>query len=87
MWCVIFLAFKVRNIRTERRYELIGLRIGQYLKDKGIKQAFLVEKTGLTPSAISDICTGTRKSIDCVEYFKICQALDVSLDTFLKKGE
>lgn len=65
----------------------IGLRIGQYLKDNGIKQAFLVEKTGISAQAISDICTGTRKGVDCIEYYKICQALKVDMMTFLKDGD
>ena len=62
----------------------IGLKIGKYLKDRGIKQAFLVEKTGLTASAISDICTGSRKTIECMEYYKICRALKVSMETFIE---
>jgi len=66
---------------------MIGLRIGQYLKDRGIKQSFLVEKTGITAQAISDICTGTRKNIDCIEYYKICRALGVDLMTFLDDAE
>lgn len=61
----------------------IGKRIGQYLQERGIKQKFLVDNAGLTASAASDICTGTRKSIDVVEYYKICKALNVPLDTFV----
>lgn len=61
-----------------------GKRIGKYLQEKGIKQAFLVNSTGMTASAISDICTGSRKSIDVVEYWKICKALAVPLETFLQ---
>ena len=65
----------------------IGIKIGQYLKDRGIKQSFLVEKTGMTASAVSDICTGSRKTIDCIEYFKICRALEVDMLTFMTDGE
>lgn len=65
----------------------IGARISAYLKENGIKQAFLVEKTGLTASQISDICTGNRKSIDAIEYYKICTALNVDLMKFLADGE
>lgn len=63
----------------------IGKRIGQYLQERGIKQAFLVNSTGISASAISDICTGTRKNIDVVEYWKICKALTVPLDTFMSE--
>lgn len=66
---------------------MIGLRIGQYLKENGIKQAFLVEKTGIPAYAISDICTGDRKSIDVLAYYKICKALGVDLMTFISEGE
>ena len=66
---------------------MIGLRIGQYLKENGIKQAYLVEKTGIPAYAISDICTGDRKSIDVLAYYKICKALGVDLMTFISEGE
>lgn len=65
---------------------MVGKRISEYLKEKGIKQAFLVEKTGLTACQISDICIHDRK-IDCVEYYKICTALGVDLDYFMKGVE
>lgn len=61
----------------------IGMRIGQYLRDKGIKQSHICAKTGIEAQAMSDICTGTRKKVDCIEYFKICKALGVDLMTFL----
>ena len=63
----------------------VGLRIGNYLKERGIKQAFLVEKTGMPAWAISDICTGTRKGVDTSEYYQICKALGVSMETFIKE--
>ena len=65
----------------------VGLKIGKYLKDRGITQAFLLRETGLTASAISDICSGSRKGIDCLEYYRICQALKVDMLTFLTDGE
>lgn len=61
----------------------IGLRIGKYLSDHGITQAFLVSKTGLPAWMISDVCKGKRKSIDCVSYYKICAALGVPMETFI----
>ncbi len=65
---------------------MVGKRIKEYLVSNGIKQAFIAEKTGLTPMAVSDICNGGRK-IDIVEYYKICKALNVPLETFVKEGE
>lgn len=66
---------------------MLGLRIQEYLKENGIKQSFLVEKTGLSASIISDICTGTRQKVDALEYYKICKALGVPLDRFLFEEE
>ena len=65
---------------------MVGKRIKEYLVSNGIKQAFIAEKTGLTPMVISDICNNGRK-IDIVEYYKICKALNVPLETFVKEGE
>lgn len=61
---------------------MVGKKIKEYLAEKGIKQTFLAEKTGLSNSAISDICNNDRR-IECVEYYKICKALDVPLEQFL----
>lgn len=65
---------------------MIGKRIKEYLVQNGIKQTFLAEKTGLSDSIISDICIKNRK-IDCVEYWKICKALNVPFETFLEERE
>lgn len=62
---------------------MIGTKIKDYLADNGIKQAFLAEKTGLSPSQVSDICIHDRK-IDCIEYYKICKALNLELDYFFR---
>lgn len=61
---------------------MVGEKIKQYLTDNGIKQAFLAEKVGITPSQMSDICNKGR-TIDCVLYYKICKALNVPLDMFV----
>lgn len=66
--------------------EMVGKRIKEYLVSNGIKQSFLAEKTGLTTMVIYDICNNGRK-IDVVEYHKICKALNVPFEMFLKEGE
>lgn len=65
---------------------MVGQRINKYLNDRGIKQSFLVEKTGISQMAICNICKEKRK-VDVVEYDKICKALGVSLETFLRNEE
>lgn len=62
---------------------MVGKRIKEYLMSNGIKQKFLADKTGLTTMVISDICNNGRK-IDIVEYYKICKALNVPMETFIE---
>lgn len=64
---------------------MVGKRIKDYLTEKGIKQSFVADKVGIPNSQMSNILNNGR-SIDCVLYYKICTALDVPLDTFLKEG-
>ena len=63
---------------------MVGARIKDYLLENGIKQSFLSEKTGLSTNRVSNICNHNQK-IDCITYYKICKALNVPLDTFLKE--
>lgn len=60
---------------------MIGKKIKIYLENKGIKQKFVADKTGLSESAMSDICNEKRK-VDAVEYYLICKALQLPLDYF-----
>ncbi len=61
---------------------MVGENIKNYLNEKGIKQTFLAQKTGLTDSVVSDICINGRK-VECTEYYRICKALDVPYETFI----
>jgi transcriptional regulator with XRE-family HTH domain len=63
---------------------MIGKRIAEYLAENGIKQSFVCEKVGLSPSQMSDICKKGR-SVDCVTYYKICKALNVPLEKFFEE--
>lgn len=64
----------------------MGIKIKEYLDTNGIKQAFLVERTGLSADKISGICSGKR-GIDCMEYYKICRALNLDLEYFFRDLE
>ena len=55
--------------------------MGEYLKDKGIKQNHICEKTGLSQDALSRICNGNRK-MTASEFLSICNVLDVDPRTF-----
>lgn len=63
----------------------IGPAVKRYLVEHGIKQSYLADKTGLTNSMISDLCTGIRsdQTIPCIVIWKICKALDVPISTFV----
>ena len=62
---------------------MIGAAIKNYLDENGIKQAFVADKVGITPSQMSEICNKGR-TIDCVTYYKICSALNVPLEKFFE---
>ena len=62
---------------------MVGKKIKQYLEEKGIKQAFLAEKIGVTTSQMNLVLNKGRK-IDCVTYYKICRVLDVPLEYFME---
>lgn len=65
---------------------MIADAISSYMKQNGIKQSFICEKTGLTKHSVSYALNGKRKlSID--EYEKICIALNVPYDLFFKMGQ
>ena len=65
---------------------MVGQRIKAYLEDNGIKQVFLVDKTGISAIVLSRMLAGERE-IRVMEYYKICQALKVDMMTFISDGE
>lgn len=63
---------------------MIGKLISEYMKANGIKQSYVAEKVGITPSVMSDICIRNRK-IDCLLYYRICCVLGVPYEFFIEK--
>lgn len=63
---------------------MIGRLIKEYLEKEGIKQNVVAEKVGISANTMSDICSEKRKTIDCIEYYKICKVLGVPLNYFLE---
>lgn len=61
----------------------VNKKLKKYLEENGIKQSFLIASTGISQEKISNMMTGKRK-ITADELSKICQALGVSADLFLK---
>ena len=62
----------------------IGEKIKAYANSKGIKNTYLAEKAGVTDSKMSRILNGERE-INVIEYYCICQALDVSMEYFVEQ--
>lgn len=62
---------------------MIGARIKAYVKEKGIKQTYIAKAADMSDCTLSDIFNKGRK-IEITEYVKICKALGVPLDYFVK---
>lgn len=60
--------------------------IAKYIKDNGIKQRMIAEKTGIGECALSAILTRKRK-LSADEYEKICVVLKKDPNFFMKKIE
>ena len=56
---------------------MLGTYLKQYMKNNGIQQSFLSEKTGITPDKLKAILDGESK-MEVTEYYDICAALGTS---------
>ncbi len=56
-------------------------KIKLYLEQHGIKQSFLQKKLGISVSSCNALLNGKR-GISAEEYFRICDALGLSLNYF-----
>ncbi len=61
----------------------VGQKIKLYLKDNGITQTFLANKTGIPLQKLNLSLNGNRR-LDFGEYELICGALSVGTDRFLE---
>lgn len=61
----------------------VGLKIKSYLKDNGISQTFVSEKTGIPLAKLNLSLNGNRR-LDFGEYELICGVLSVGADKFLE---
>lgn len=64
----------------------INLKLKDVLEDRGIKQSYLCEKTGLSADSVSRILRGTRK-ISAEEFLNICEALNLDPRSFKKSAQ
>lgn len=61
----------------------VGMKIKNYLKNNGISQTFISEKTGIPLAKLNLSLNGNRR-LDFEEYELICGVLSVGTDSFLK---
>lgn len=60
---------------------MTGARIKQYLSEKGIKHSVVAAKAVIPANTFSAMLNENRR-ITAEEYFAICRAIDVPLETF-----
>ncbi len=65
---------------------MLGNKIKAYLDRNGIKYSFVSSKTGIPMNILSPMLNEKRE-IKAVEYFAICNALSVPLDSFASGSE
>lgn len=63
-----------------------GERILSYLNANGIRQSFVAEKCGWTKQKVHSMLHG-RNRITADDYYKICNALCVSMDFFYEAAQ
>lgn len=63
---------------------MIGKKIKAYIDERGIKQSFVAEKTGIESSVLSKMLNGNYV-ITAVNYYCICKALDVPMSKFFEE--
>ena len=59
----------------------INKMIADIVEQRGIKQTYIAERTGLTVDAVSRIMRSERK-LGAEEFLKICELLNVSPESF-----
>lgn len=57
-------------------------RVAEYVRNAGIKQSFICEKTGIRADSMSAMMSGKRR-MSADEYEKICIALERSPNDFM----
>lgn len=62
----------------------LGAAIKAYITEHGLKQKNIAEKSGFTVQTFNAVMNGQRK-LEATEYFKVCDALQIPLDYFVKK--
>ena len=62
----------------------IGVSIKEYLDKNGTKYNFVAEKANIPAPTMTKILSGQR-DVKILEYYRICKAIDVPFETFIKE--
>ena len=65
---------------------VVQTRVAEYIRNMGIKQTVISEKTGISVSALSAMLTNRRK-MTADEFEKICIAIGKSPNDFMITGK
>lgn len=63
----------------------VNEKLKKIVEEKGIKQSYLCEHTGMTADAVSRILNSNRK-VTAEKFLGICQVLDVDPRQFFKQS-
>ena len=74
--------YGVRAERSKKTTKSLNDKIADYLQQEKIDTDILADKSGLSEDKIFDICF-TDAEIGAIDYYKVCKALNVSLDYFM----
>ena len=55
---------------------MLGEYLKKYMEDKGIKQVYVSEKTGIPPQKLGRLLKDEQK-METREYFNICKAIEI----------
>lgn len=64
---------------------MVAKSVGEYLKENGIKQAWLAERLDVPPTTLNGIING-RAEMKADMFIKICRILNVPPETIVKGG-
>ena len=64
----------------------VGTKIKQYMMNNGISQAFVSSKTNIPPPILNAILN-SKRNFHAEEYFLVCEALAVPLQTFKEERQ
>lgn len=62
----------------------VAENIKNYMRESGIKQTAVSEKSGIAPPKLNLILNGNQR-LTVTDYTKICKALSVPVETFIAK--